>query len=468
MSRAHATEAQFRSGEGTEVKARVTRLVAQSVALEIYDPSLLLRASEVLAEFKIVLRNRTVYSGHAVVRNFLNTGATLVYEVALDESSWISSRTGAREIRPASIPNEFKQFVKAWQSSYLVTDSYKAVIADLQTFLIDLRLWLDHVELGLAGLNETDRTSRVDDVALELRPSVSAALANMFERFEFVAGQIPEDLQPAHGTFGQRQLHPHLLCAPFIHRTYSKPLGYAGDYEMMNMIVRNGLEGKTLYAKLVNAYLLDQVGPQAVRSRVNFLERRISEETSRCVRANRTASVYCIACGPAREVENFLAGNPLADQAEFRLLDFNEETLSFVSGRMDEVKRLQGRKTRVNLVRNPVQNLLKSNGRSGGAESEYDLIYCSGLYDYLNDRVVRTLNNYLYDRLRPGGLLVVGNFGTNLPVKHFIEHFLEWFLIYRDRRQFTALSPAKASLADCNVISEETGTNIFLEVRKPE
>jgi extracellular factor (EF) 3-hydroxypalmitic acid methyl ester biosynthesis protein len=115
-----------------------------------------------------------------------------------------------------------------------------------------------------------------------------------------------------------------------------------------------------------------------------------------------------------------------------------------------------------------VQNLLKNKRKSNGAETGYDLIYCSGLYDYLNDRIIKALNTYLYDQLLPGGLLVVGNFAVGTPVRNFMEHFSEWFLIYRDGRQLAALAPAQAAPEDCNVISELTGANIFLEVRKPK
>jgi extracellular factor (EF) 3-hydroxypalmitic acid methyl ester biosynthesis protein len=77
-------------------------------------------------------------------------------------------------------------------------------------------------------------------------------------------------------------------------------------------------------------------------------------------------------------------------------------------------------------------------------------------------------NTHLYDLLKPGGLLVVGNFAPNLPVKNFIEHFLEWFLIYRNANEMLALSPTQAPKELCAVRAEPTGTNIFLEARKPE
>jgi hypothetical protein len=143
-------------------------------------------------------------------------------------------------------------------------------------------------------------------------------------------------------------------------------------------------------------------------------------------------------------------------------LDFNEETLHYTSGKLAETKKKHGRKTELKLVKNSVQNLLRNGGKGA---AEYDLIYCSGLYDYLNDRICKALNTYFYDLLLPGGLLIVGNFGPHLPVRHFIEHFLEWFLIFRDSKQLGALAPEQAGPDDCAVIAEPTGSNQFFEAR---
>jgi len=457
----------FRTSQGAEVQATMRRLVPQSVTCEIHEPTLVLRASEVLDEFKIVLRSRPMYSGRAVVRSLVNAGPALVAEVALDENSWTEMQFDSGAICREHLGNEFKDFVNGWQKFYLVEDDYKVVIADIQTFLTDLRLWLDQVELGIQSASGAQRLKHETEIAHELRDPVTSALANMFERFETIADSIEAELQPVHRAFGQRHLHPELLCAPFIHRTYTKPLGYAGDYEMMNMIVRNGLEGNSLYAKLANAYLLNQPGSQAVRNRVGFLCDRIIAETSRVSRLARPANIYCIACGPAWEVVNFLAEHPLADHARFDLLDFNEETLRYTSNKVGEVLRQHHRNTQVQFIKKSVQNLLRSKSKPASNDSGYDLIYCSGLYDYLNDRVIKALNTYLYDQLRPGGLLVVGNFAPNTPVRNFIEHFLEWFLIYRDSKELAELSPEQASPGDCRVIAEPTGANLFLEVRKP-
>ena len=452
----------FHAGEGVWLRGIPLSINRHAVVFEMYNPQVTPHLSESLGEFKIIRQDKTVYAGHAVIRNIVDAGTKIVCEAALDEASW--SQAAAAAASKADLRGDFSKFVSEWQKSFRVLPEYKLIIADLLTFLSDLRLWLDQIESGIRCAPVAQQPQLEIDAIEQLRAPVIASLNNMFEPFEILGDKIPKDLQASHRAYGQRILHPYLLCAPFINRCYTKPLGYAGDYEMMNMIVRNKLEGSSLYAKLVNQYLLDQIGPMAVRGRVDFLHGKIVAETSRVSVAGRRAKIFCIACGPAWEAVNFIAGHPLADKADFRFLDFNEETLRYTTGKVNEVKRLNHRKTPVEFVRNSIQNLL----RGKDVKPEFDLIYCSGLYDYLNDSVIVAANTNLYDRLIPGGRLVVGNFAPALPVRNFIEHFLEWFLIYRNSQEMLALSPTQAAKEDCMVRAEPTGTNIFLEAYKPE
>lgn len=361
----------------------------------------------------------------------------------------------------------FQNLLRNWQKFHLVSQDYKVAVADQQTFLTDLREWLDQVELEIRAAPPADQPRLENEIQQSLRAPVIAALNNLFEKFEVISDQIPPDLETAHHAFARRQLHSFWLTAPFMHRTFTKPMGYAGDYEMMNMIVRNGMEGDSLFARLINAYLLDQPPCRAVRNRVGFLEAKINAEVSRVVRRGQQAKIFAIACGPAWEASNFIAQHPLADHAEFHLLDFSEPTLHHTEKKIAGLKQQHHRRTPVKFIKNSVQNLLRARGKTR-SQPEYDLIYCSGLYDYLSDSVCQALNSHLYDLLKPGGFLVVGNFATNTPGQNLMEHLMDWFLIYRNGRQVAALSPEQAAADDCVVRAEPTGANIFLEVRKPE
>ena len=223
----------------------------------------------------------------------VNTGLMVMCQASLNEQSWTDTDFTTDGKGGDRLRHQFSDFLGEWQKLYLVSQDYKVAVADLQSFLSDLRLWLDRVELSIRASPEAERAQLQHEIAHELRDSVIPAISSLCERFEEVAQNIEEELRPAHRAFGKRQLHPLLLCAPFIHRTYTKPLGYAGDYEMMNMIVRNGFEGNSLFAKLTNAYLLDQAPAHAVRNRVAFLNEKIIQETSRLSRLGRAADIFC-------------------------------------------------------------------------------------------------------------------------------------------------------------------------------
>lgn len=456
----------FKTSAGVKLTGTPLNLNLHSVVFELYNPAAMPQLSESLSEFEIVLLDNRVYSGRALVCNVVDGHSKIVCEAVLEQTMWMHFAVESGPGGLHHLERDFRYFFAEWEKSFYVGADYKVVIAELHTFLADLQLWLDHVEASIRAAPEAEKASLEQEAVQTLRGPVISILTHMFGRFENLAKNIPENQVAAHRAFAQRLLHPFLLCAPFINRCFTKPLGFAGDYEMMNMIVRNRLEGASLFAKLTNQFLLDQIGPMAVRGRVDFLYSKIAAETGRMARSGNTANVFCVACGPAWEAVNFIAEHPLAEKARFDLLDFSEETLAYITNKVTQVKREHGRQTEVKFIRNAVQNLLR--GKNKHSESgRYDLIYCSGLYDYLSDTVCKSLNTHLYDMLNPGGLLVVGNFAPNLPVRNFIEHFLEWFLIYRDAEQFRKLAPEQAREDDCNIRAETTGTNIFLEVRKP-
>lgn len=448
---------------GATLRGTLLRLNHHAVTFETYDPSWLPQLSENLASFAVTGPHGLMYSGKAIVRSAINTGTKIVCEVSLDEKGWLPVAAPS----PGNIRAGFQEFLGSWQKFYKIDDAYKIVIADLHSFLTDARLWLDKVELGLNSVNSTERIKQEQALLLELQGPMLRAMNGLFDRFEEVSDRIHPDLLPAHRAYGQRLLHPFLLASPFLHRTYTKPLGYAGDYEMMNMIVRNVMNGGSLFAKFVDAFLLVQAAPQAVRNRVGFLRNRIAEETGRAARANRHAKIFSVACGPAWEAVEFMESHALAGHADFEFMDFEPETLRNVTAKVEAAKRKNPSAAKAKFTRNSVQNLLRSRNHKLDPENQYDLVYCSGLYDYLNDQVSRTLNNCFYHLLKPGGLMVVGNFSPDTRHQNIMEHFAEWFLIYRTSRELAVLAP-EASLPEyCNVRAEPTGTNLFLEVRKP-
>jgi extracellular factor (EF) 3-hydroxypalmitic acid methyl ester biosynthesis protein len=238
---------------------------------------------------------------------------------------------------------------------------------------------------------------------------------------------------------------------------------------MVNMILRDPYEGSSLFAKIINLYILSQAPAEAHRNRVKYLSERLREETLRMVRNGKIAKVLNLGCGPAGEIQQFLSDDDLCEKAELTLLDFNDETLAYTKQTMEGLKMRRHRATRVEMIKKSVNQVLKETlkGPNESQTKKYDLIYCAGLFDYLSDRVCKRLMNIFYEVLAPGGLLVATNVDASNPIRHLMEYVLEWHLVYRDSEQLKQLKPDDAVLGNFSVKSDVTGVNIYIEVRKP-
>jgi extracellular factor (EF) 3-hydroxypalmitic acid methyl ester biosynthesis protein len=463
------SEVVFRTSHGAEYRAALLRLTRYLAVLELYGSETELRLSEVLSDFRIVVNDFSIYAGRATVSNAVDVGNSQVYEVKLDESKFtiasfsLTPNTGIDSHR-------FAEFLNEWQRVYKVLPEFKIVVADMQTFLADLRLWLEQVELEIRLGPSKDREEQQKCVAQEVAQSMVPAFDAMHERLESVSGTIEEANRPVHQSFSKRQLHPLVLCSPFAHRTYYKPLGYAGDYAMVNMILRDPFEGKSLFAKVVNAWFLNQWPAKAHRNRIAYLKQRLFGESLRGLRRGKPIRTLNLGCGPATEIKEFLAEQASSDYFHFDLLDFNEETVDFAQRTLECAKREHGRRTTLQILKKSVHQVLREGSRYSGSSGvgAYDCIYCAGLFDYLSDRTCKQLMNIFYDWVSPGGLLLATNVNDCRPFRHMLEFVLDWHLIYRNSTDCAALIPDRAPPDASQVTMDPTAVNVFIEVRKPD
>jgi extracellular factor (EF) 3-hydroxypalmitic acid methyl ester biosynthesis protein len=456
----------FQNSQGLPLRGTLLRLARYEVVFEFYEAAVL-RLSEVLDQFKIYLRNEVIYSGKAVITNLVNAGSTTVCEARLDDV-WINQAERASSLTADRMNKEFDHFLREWEKQVRITGEYKLFVSELQSFFHDLRLWLEQVELEVRSMPSGSRHGFEHDLAEGIGRKALEIFQTFVWRFETLAAALEPETVPAHRAYMRSQMHPLLFCSPWVYRTVAKPLGYAGDYEMVNMMLRDPLEGASLFAKVVNFCFINQGPVIAHRNRIDCLVEKLVEEALRTQRGGRQLRVLSIGCGPAIEVQRFLDQGRLADNARFDLLDFNEETLQHTGQALAEATRRNGRSTAgVTLIRKSVQQIVKEAARSSQepVTGGYDLVYCAGLFDYLTDQICRRLMERMFNLLAPGGLLLATNVAPCNPLRYGMEHMLDWNLVYRTPQQMLALHPARPA-DQARIKSDLTGVNIWLEIRK--
>jgi len=286
---------------------------------------------------------------------------------------------------------------------------------------------------------------------------VAPSLLAVCTRFSAAGLALTPDEAAEHKAHVQAQLHPLFLGSPFFSRAFSKPLGYAGDYGMVNQLLGDPLQGATLYDQLVNCVLLHADFPQGHRNRVAMLHRLLSEKATEAAAQGRRIRVLSIGCGPAAETQLFLATHPTPEVADIDLLDFNRETLDWTAARLSSIMEGTGKQANVRTIEESVYELAKRSPQSEVAE--YDLVICAGLFDYLTDRFCKRVVAYCVAKTLPGGTTLVTNVRSTSDT-HFVEVLMEWKLILRAEPEVEQLLPASPTLAR-RVYADETGTNII-------
>ena len=236
--------------------------------------------------------------------------------------------------------------------------------------------------------------------------------------------------------FTELVLTPEIIAGPIWRRSYEKPLGYPGDFKVMNYVYSWLDEGDNLYGKLCHRLGLDAL--ECVATRMSMVQQIIAQE-SIDKPGNRPINITNLACGSAQEVENYFSQERLLRPVNFTLIDQDEQALTDAYEKtFRHAIRLNGR-ARLQCLHTSFTELMKGGELSSNPPPQ-DLIYSVGLFDYLKERRARNLLDTLYDRLAPGGLLVIGNLKLSPTAGRWAgEMICDWSMIYRTEEEMKGL-----------------------------
>lgn len=443
------------------LRASVEDLSLTGAALIVRDAGAragLVLTGDRLERLELVCRGALLYQGDAHVRRIGERGNDLVLGVEVQSSTIDLSelyRLGARH----SFSERLEAVLEPQEDE--VSNAFKVWVSDARTALEKLKVFLDAEERALENLDLFTREQTLKTYLEATSPRVVERLNQASKELATLVARLPEEQHPIYRAYYKSQVLPLILHSPLLKRAYAKPLGYAGDYEMMNMLYRDHAEGESLFGRVLNIYAAQEPAAQANINRLDYLSAKIRT----AIEARGHVRLASIGCGPARELAVLLEQSPeLGQYLDVALIDQEERVLTYCERTLSPFAAKTG--VKIQFIRESVRRLLTAR-KLKEALGERDFIYSAGLFDYLNARSFSALLSVLYDALGPGGHLCVGNVAAHNPSRYFMEYGLDWFLIHRSPEELLefarALTPSPIRI---QVDAEPSGVNLFLRIWK--
>ena len=129
---------------------------------------------------------------------------------------------------------------------------WRAAVADLRLMLEDARLEMEELERA-----ETDDPLRRGDEEAKLFERMRAGWGSSFyaaaEELHVMSAGFDKRTAALGRSYASAMLMPMFMACPLHRRAYEKPLGYAGDYRMMELCFTRELGGEGLFGRFLHS-----------------------------------------------------------------------------------------------------------------------------------------------------------------------------------------------------------------------
>lgn len=333
---------------------------------------------------------------------------------------------------------------------------FKEVIKKNRPFFLNAKLELDNAEICGGD---------VEVLIKKHYPLVEQAQVEIMKEVNRIAENFSEEKHVYHKAYLCDQIGPLTWQAPLYERSLIKPFGYPGDFEMMNIIYdENPFKGPSAYFKMINALACRCLSAQATADRIPYFLNKMNEVGKKVLEKQEKFCVLDLACGPAKEVDDFIRSNPLSQQTEIHLVDQESKAIEFSKKRISKTIKETNSTIQCFYYDKALKELFLS---SSIIFPQFDFIYSGGLFDYLDDAIFEAALGFLFKHLAPGGHLIVGNISPNDYTKIAKWYLYDWPLVYRTQEELLKRAACLTEKHQVEVESDKWGVFLFLKIIKP-
>ncbi len=332
----------------------------------------------------------------------------------------------------------------------------------LPASLANSKLWHfihEHVEKASMELFDLSHAIQDDSTRGEVNPenkercfAILTALVDAMPLFEEkISGSGYEDV-----LWGYifKEIYPYFMRSFYVERSYHKPKGYAGDFLMIEHVYKGIPKGEGLIGELIDEFCIGRPASNALRGRRVLMAEQLHKLTAPLAERREPIGIMNLACGPNRELFDFLRTCEYSELIEALCVDIDSEALQYTNKNINTFSHLAS-------IRLMSENVIKwSLGKVKHHIGLQDIIYSVGLCDYLDDRLFKALVKQCFNYLKPGGKLILGNYAHHKDAV-FMDRILRWELIYRTKEELEQLF-SDVPFSRIEVLSENEQVNLFV------
>lgn len=242
----------------------------------------------------------------------------------------------------------------------------------------------------------------------------------------FLAAEPPADLVSQVYALVTTRVRAWSATSLLYYHVFNTPRDKLGSYEVYDLLLDRRSGGADVAGYMLDHYYMNTVTAAAFRLRNDLLTQRLAAEIARRATAKRRpVRLLNLHTGSARELLTLIRDRTLRSVIQVTCLDTDASVIRQVKKTLGS--QLAGRaKFQFGDPRNVVAS-------QAWPDAPYDIIYALILFDQLSDRQVEPLIAGCYRGLRPGGVLIFGNYAASMPAA---EHTLiDWVLNLNLRRR---------------------------------
>ncbi len=246
-------------------------------------------------------------------------------------------------------------------------------------------------------------------------------------------------------------------------RALEKPLGYAGDYAMIEMFY-NYKPLSTGLGYYFDGFFLSNTLASADITRKDGMKELIKDYLENSSDAKLKILNY--GCGSCREMKELFSDYSPKQTIEYTCVDQDAAAIEFSKNALKKIPT----NITIDFIQANIVDLLKRYRNADDLEaplSGKNLVYSMGLVDYFTDNVLKLFVEFCLKGLIPGGKLIIAHKNRRKARSFLSPKWLcDWMFYTRDKTEVLKLIKDEISGYDLEITWEKTRHMFYLIITK--